>query len=49
MALPDDHGAKKVIQQNPSDVVTVPFPGGEIDLDTMQDYDAFMQGRSEIS
>ena len=44
--LPDDHGAKRIIQQNPSDVVTVPFPGGEIDLDTMQDYNAFLQNRS---
>lgn len=44
--LPDDQGAKRIIQQNPSDVVIVPFPGGEIDLDTMQDYNAFLQSRS---
>lgn len=44
--LPDDHGAKRMVQQNPSDVVIVPFPGGEIDLDTMQDYNAFLQRRS---
>ena len=44
--LPDDHGAKRIIQQNPSDAVIVPFPGGEIDLDTMEDYKAFLQNRS---
>ena len=41
MALPDDQGAKKIIQQNPEDVSEVDFPGGEIDLDTMEDYEAF--------
>lgn len=41
MALPDDQGAKKIILQHPEDVDEVPFPGGEIDLDTMADYEAF--------
>lgn len=41
-ALPDDEGAKKVILQNRVDVLEVDFPGGEIDLDTPQDYEAFM-------
>ena len=44
--LPDDHGAKSIIQQNPSDVVIVLFPGGEIDLDTIEDYNTFLQSRS---
>jgi molybdenum cofactor cytidylyltransferase len=40
--VPDNHGAKKVIMQNSSDVSVIPFPGGEIDLDTMEDYDRFI-------
>ena len=40
--LPDNQGAKKIIIQNPADVSVVPFPGGEIDLDTMEDYQKFM-------
>ncbi|HEY9488688.1 MAG TPA: nucleotidyltransferase family protein [Chryseosolibacter sp.] len=36
--LPDDQGAKKIILRNPSDVVVIPFPEGEIDLDTPEDY-----------
>ena len=48
MQLPDDQGAKRLIQQNPADVGLVPFPGGEVDLDTMQDYDALLQGRSKV-
>lgn len=40
--IPDDQGAKKVISQHISDVAIVPFPGGEIDLDTMEDYERFI-------
>lgn len=40
--LPDDTGAKKIILQNLADVSVVPFPGGEIDLDTPEDYNAFV-------
>lgn len=36
-AIPDDQGAKKLILQNTSDLSLVTFPGGEIDLDTMED------------
>jgi molybdenum cofactor cytidylyltransferase len=43
--LPDDQGAKKLILQNLSDVALFPFPGGEIDLDTMDDYNAFVGPR----
>ncbi len=41
MGLPDDQGAKKIILQNPDDVSEVDFQGGEIDLDTIEDYNAF--------
>ena len=44
--LPDDHGAKKIILQNPSDVSEVDFPGGEVDLDTKQDYEKFLKRES---
>lgn len=40
--LPDHQGAKKIILQNQADVSIVPFPGGEIDLDTMEDYEGFV-------
>jgi len=43
--LPDDQGAKKLILQNRRDIELVSFPGGEIDLDTMADYEAFIQRR----
>lgn len=35
--MADDAGARKVIQQFPNQVYTVPFENGEIDLDTPQD------------
>jgi molybdenum cofactor cytidylyltransferase len=42
LLLPDDQGAKKIIQQNPGWLHTVKFEGGEIDLDTMDDYANFI-------
>lgn len=41
--LPDDQGAKRIILQNLADVEVVPFPGGEIDLDTIDDYEKFIR------
>jgi molybdenum cofactor cytidylyltransferase len=40
--LKNDEGAKKIILQNPSDTTAIDFPGGEIDLDTMDDYYSFI-------
>ena len=37
--LTDDHGAKKIITENISEVGTVDFPHGEIDIDTVDDYE----------
>jgi molybdenum cofactor cytidylyltransferase len=37
----NQEGAKKIILQNPADVAEVDFPGGEVDLDTKEEYDAF--------
>ena len=44
LLLPDDAGAKKIIQQHPHLVKTVPFPGGEIDIDTEDDLRKFSLG-----
>jgi molybdenum cofactor cytidylyltransferase len=43
--LPDEQGAKKIILQNSHDVIEVDFPGGEVDLDTIDDYNAFVKGK----
>ena len=40
LKLQGDHGAKKIIQNNFQDVVTVNFPRGIKDIDTAEDYDA---------
>jgi molybdenum cofactor cytidylyltransferase len=39
-ALKGDSGAKKLIHQNKDDVITIPFPEGSIDIDTLGDYEA---------
>lgn len=36
--LPDDSGAKSVIQSRPDQVVSVPFEKGAIDIDTPEDF-----------
>ncbi|MEQ9413111.1 MAG: nucleotidyltransferase family protein [Cyclobacteriaceae bacterium] len=41
--IQDEEGAKKVMQRHKSEVVSVSFPLGNIDLDTMEDYDTFNQ------
>jgi len=43
MNLKGDAGARKIIQQNMNDVVTVPFPEGNIDIDTEEDYKALQK------
>ncbi|MEX2231232.1 MAG: nucleotidyltransferase family protein [Cyclobacteriaceae bacterium] len=40
--LPDDQGARKIILQNPLDAAEVEFYGGEVDLDTKEDYENFL-------
>jgi molybdenum cofactor cytidylyltransferase len=37
--LKGDVGAKTIIQESPEDVATVDFPLGNVDIDTMQDYE----------
>jgi molybdenum cofactor cytidylyltransferase len=45
-ALEDHEGAKKIIQRFPNEVLAIDFPGGEIDLDTMEDYKAFTNNQN---
>ena len=40
MELKGDSGAKKIMQQYPDLVTTIPFPSGNIDIDTLGDYEA---------
>ena len=46
-SLADPQGAKKIIEQNRDVLATVLFPGGEIDLDTPEDYSQFLNGSPE--
>ncbi|HTE02253.1 MAG TPA: nucleotidyltransferase family protein [Mucilaginibacter sp.] len=38
--LEGDSGAKKIMQQHPDIIAVVPFPSGNIDIDTLGDYEA---------
>jgi molybdenum cofactor cytidylyltransferase len=42
-ALDEQHGAKKIIEKYPEAVQAVDFPGGEIDLDKIEDYYQFLK------
>lgn len=44
LSMSDEAGAKKMLQQHPHLVKTVPFPGGEIDIDTEDDLKKFLLG-----
>jgi molybdenum cofactor cytidylyltransferase len=39
-------GAKEVLRKLKSEIITLPFPGGETDLDTPEDYQNFMKSSS---
>ena len=43
MNLTDDQGAKKLIQRHSTEVVSIDFPEGAVDLDTPDDYEHFIQ------
>ncbi|HSN92683.1 MAG TPA: nucleotidyltransferase family protein [Anaeromyxobacteraceae bacterium] len=45
LALGGDRGAKSVIARDPSRVVGVPFPGGEVDVDHPEDWERLGGGR----
>ncbi len=42
LIIADDHGAKKIIEQFPDQLMTVEFTGGAIDLDTAEDYNKYV-------
>jgi molybdenum cofactor cytidylyltransferase len=44
LSMSDETGAKKILQEHPHLVKTVPFPGGEIDIDTEDDLKKFLLG-----
>lgn len=41
LALDGEHGAKKIIWSDRERVAEFPFPGGKIDIDTMEDWERF--------
>ncbi|WP_069659043.1 nucleotidyltransferase family protein [Arcticibacter eurypsychrophilus] len=41
LQLTGEEGAKKLVKQNEHDVATIPFPKGDIDIDTEEDYALF--------
>jgi molybdenum cofactor cytidylyltransferase len=42
LSIKDEQGAKIILEKNPEQIATVPFIGGEIDLDTPEDYTSFV-------
>ncbi len=45
--LTGDKGAGLILQQHPDDVASVPFPNGEFDIDTPEDYELFCKKMKE--
>jgi len=46
MGLTGDHGAKILFKKYSDDVATVEFPEGYIDIDTREDYENLLTGKS---
>lgn len=44
LQLNGQQGAKRILQQFPDDVTTIPFPMGGVDIDTPEDYDRLLNG-----
>jgi molybdenum cofactor cytidylyltransferase len=45
MMLKDESGAREVLKKLENNLITIPFEGGEIDLDTPDDYKNFIEGK----
>lgn len=43
LELQGQQGAKKLLVQHPEDVASIPFPNGQIDIDTPEDYQSLPQ------
>ena len=46
LSLGDDEGARKLFGPHKKDLSTVPFPGGEIDIDTPEQLQAYSSGKN---
>lgn len=46
--LPFEEGAKRLLKQHHEDVIALPFKGGEIDLDTPEDYRSFLNSQEPL-
>ena len=47
LQLKGDAGAKKIILQHIDELATVSFPKGEIDIDTVEDYETLLKNKNE--
>jgi molybdenum cofactor cytidylyltransferase len=45
LALPDDAGAKKLIEKHANNVATIAFEGGAVDIDTPEDFERLKENR----
>jgi len=45
LGLPDDSGAKKLIEEQAAAVASIPFEGGAIDIDTPEDFERLNEKR----
>jgi molybdenum cofactor cytidylyltransferase len=43
LALEGDKGARMIVQKHVAETVSVPFPLGNIDIDTLQDYETLLE------
>jgi len=48
MSLQGEEGAKKILKANNSDVTTIDFPQGAIDIDTQKDYDELLDRQRHV-
>ena len=48
MSLEGEEGAKKILKANNSDVATIDFPQGAIDIDTQKDYDELLDRQRHV-
>jgi molybdenum cofactor cytidylyltransferase len=45
LSIADQHGAKQILNDHQKLILAIDLPSGEIDLDTQEDYRAFMLGK----
>jgi molybdenum cofactor cytidylyltransferase len=48
LTIPDEQGAKRIVEQNPALVKAVDFPNGAVDLDTPDDWKKFQNRKHKI-